>query len=55
MDDQLGVSIRLVREWKQAEFSLCDHALWLASTDNRDLPLVEKVKDAMAFIKSRIH
>ncbi len=57
-----GLSVRFIRQYdpdddrfKNTISGAFDVALSLAMTDDRDIPFAEKMADARAFIKSRIH
>lgn len=58
-DPDVGISIRFIRAWDDkadvTPGSLTDQALMLASHDERDVPTMDKIADAIAFLKSRIH
>ncbi len=57
-----GLSIRFIQQYdpdddrfKNTISGAFDVALSLALADDREIPFAEKMADAMAFIKSRIH
>lgn len=64
MSEKVGLSIRLIRSydaqadaaaWKAAgEIPMHDKAFMLALHDEREIPMIEKLRDAFAFLKSRI-
>ena len=55
-----GLSIRYIRQWPIAESRdrsgvNLDIAFSIAMSDERDVTFVQKLSDAHAFLKSRIH
>lgn len=57
--DTKGISIRLIKQWKAIESEsptlIVDRAIMLTCADDRDIPFNQKLDDALAFLKSRIH
>lgn len=63
-DKQTGISIRFIQQYdiakdqapKRDDFfsSPTDAALFLAMNDGRDVPMSQKVADALEFMKSRL-
>lgn len=55
----LGISLRLIREWKpepEPVLSMFDKAFILAMGDDReDVAFAQKLTDAMQFLKLQIH
>lgn len=57
-DEQTGLSIRFIREYKPSNeqiWTTADQAIVLAMQDDRDIPFSQKLVEALAFLKSRIH
>lgn len=61
MPNEVGLSIRFIRSYdaeadRAPQQTMLDHAIYLAAGDDReDVTPQQKMADALAFIKSRIH
>lgn len=54
-DKELGVSVRFIATWDPNHRYTEDRAMLLAMQDDRDMPFLAKLNDALKFIRLNTH